>query len=191
MASGDIASIKVSYVELVPVHPASVPPGAMFLDETNAGKVTIKDTGGGGGAVSDGGGTNYFESAMIAGAAIRSKRPVAKRSDGKVVEADTDDVAAMVEIGFSLAAAAGDGIGLSVLTHGPRLAGALDGLGFTSGEYVYMGETPGEYLDADDVAAFTGNNDVIRIVGVADCPVGTASGTATDLIAIQRTIVEP
>lgn len=187
-----LASIKVAYVELVPVHPSEVPAGAMFLDQTNEGKVAFKDSGGGGGAISEsGGGTNYFESAMIAGAAVRAKRPVAKRSDGKVVEADTDDVAGQSEIGFSLTAAAGDGAAVTVLTHGPRLAQALALMGFTSGEYVYMAETPGEYLKEADVASFTGNNDLIRIVGVADCPVGTASGTATDLIAIQRTVLDP
>ena len=49
-----------------------------------------------------------------------------------------------------------------------------------------MGENLGEYTN--NVATFTGDNDVYMKVGIADCPAGTASANATDLIVITQLI---
>jgi|GEM_PF-2937471 len=186
------ASIKVAYVELVPVNPTQVPAGAVFLDETNSDQVTIKNPGGGSPEpVSGSGGADYFRKACVAGGAIAAKVPVAKRSDGKVVAADTDDVTARNFVGYSLSAVAGDGDPLDILLAGPNLAGALTGLGFAPGDLVYMSETAGGYLKETDIAGMTGNDDVIRVIGIADCAAGVASATATDLVAITQTIAYP
>jgi hypothetical protein len=65
----------------------------------------------------------------------------------------------------------------------------LVGLGFAPGDEIFVGETTGGYVN--DIAPFTGNNDSIIKIGVADCAAGTASSVATDLILIPHVIARP
>jgi len=64
----------------------------------------------------------------------------------------------------------------------------LTGLGFTSGDIIYLSESGGYTNDGN---SFTGGDDTVTKVGVASAPAGIASGTATDLIAISEVLVTP
>lgn len=179
-----LASIKVQYVVMDPVAPSQVPPGCLFLDSTNGNQATIKNTGGSQEPVSSG--TNYFIKTMIAGAAIAAGKPLSKRPDGKVIEGDSDGMHSQNFIGFSQNSAAGDGSTVQVLLAGANLAGVLTGLGFMAADIIYLSETGGY---TNDPNSFTGNNDTVIKLGIADCAASSASSTAVDLIAITDVLV--
>lgn len=137
--------------------------------------------GGGGGA-----------KAMIAGEAIAAGKPVSKRaSDGKVVKADSDGSGTQNFIGISTTSAAGDGSAITVRLLGANVAGVLTGLGFVTGDEIFMDETAGAYTNGAGVDAFTGANDSILRLGMADCAAGSASTTAVDLIMFPEVITRP
>lgn len=144
---------------------------------------------GAGGGVSHiaAGGESYFLKKMIAGGAIASGRPVAKQSAGFIVEADSDDVNAMSFVGYAQEAAAGFGSEIMVMLAGANLAGAVVGLGFVPGEDIYLSENGGYTNNAN---SFTGNNDMLMRVGIADCAANEASATAVDLIAFPAKLLD-
>lgn len=180
------AAIQVPYVFLTPTNGAQVPNGALYLDQGNGDAPTFKTTGGSSEPVSAG--TNFFLKQMIAGAAIAVGKPLAKRPDGKVVEGDSDGVNSQIFIGISQGSASGDGDPIQVLLAGANLPGVLTGLGMTSGDIVYLSQDSGY---TNDGGSFTGGDDTITKVGIADCGAGIASATATDLIAITEVLITP
>lgn len=183
-----IAAFKCQYVVLDPVAPGSVPVGALFLDSTNGNAATVKTTGGGLEPTGSGA-TNLFVKQMVAGGAIAVNKPLSKRPDGKVVQGDADGVNTKNQCGFSQSAASADGDLINVLCNGPNIVGALTGLGFASGDTIYMSQTGGY---TNDGTSFTNNDDRIIKLGIADCAAGVASATATDLIAFtQVDLYEP
>lgn len=182
------ASFKAKVVILEPIDPSQAPNGSVFLDSTNSDALTTKTTGGSTSIIGAASGDTLFKKDMVAGAAFAAKVPLSKRADGKVVAADSDSGTGQALIGYSLASSAGDGSIVQVLTVGANIAGALTGLGYTSGEEVYLSETGGY---TNDPNSFTGNNDSIIKVGIADCAAGIASGTATDLIVFAEVITRP
>lgn len=182
-----LAAVKANYVVLVPVDGSQVPNGCLYLDQNNGDAATIKGTGGGNSPVTSSS-SDFFTKQMIAGGAIAANRPISKRSDGKVIDADSDGVDAQNFIGYSLQSAAGDGSPLNTLLAGPNLAGALVGLGFMTGEVIYLSESGGY---TNDINSFTGANDTIVRVGVADCAASVASGTAVDLIGFTNVLISP
>lgn len=183
-----IASIKAQYVVLVPVAESSVPAGSVFLDSSNSNQMTFKgtnsvsepvDTGGGGG-------TNYFIKSMVASGPIAVRRPLNKLSNGKVSDADASDLDNAQNIcGYSLNPSASDGDLISVLCVGPNLADALLGLNFTTGDEIYLSDTGGYTNDTSNLSA--GMDSIIKL-GIADCPSGTASSIATDLIGFSDVV---
>jgi len=131
---------------------------------------------------------NFIVKSMQAFDAIRAGRAVSKRPDGKIMEADSDNVNGQQPVGISLAPIAIDETG-NILLFGPNATGILAGLGFAPGDEIYIGETTGGYVN--DITPFEGNNDSIIRIGIADCTAGAASASATDLILISTIIARP
>jgi hypothetical protein len=173
------SAIKVAYLVLAPSTPASVPNGSLFLDSTNGNVLTQKDFSGGVFPIAAGA-SNPFIRSMVAGEAFSTNKPLSIRPDGKVVLSDSDQTNRTQLIGHSLATSLGDGSVVNVLCISATLVGALNGLGFTSGQNIYMGEATGTYTN--DVNTFSGSNDTYIKVGIALPPGGSASAAATDLL---------
>jgi hypothetical protein len=179
---------KAKSVVLEPTTAASVPNGALYLDTNNANALTVKSTSGVSsviGAVPSA--SNIFIKQMVAGMALSALQPVAKRNDGKIVAADSDAPTGQIFIGWVMAPTLMDGDLVNVLTVGANIVGAIIGGGFTSGDEIYLSETGG-YTSSD---TFTGGDDALIRVGIADCAAGIASGTAEDLIAFAEVVSRP
>lgn len=185
--SGEMASIRVQFVQLSPVNPAQVPAGALFLDNTNSDIATIKSVSNIVAPVETGDPAgSLFIKKMMASAAFSANRPLGKLTNGKVVDADSDGVPGADNFcGYSLQAATADGDLIDVLCPGPNLAGALTGLGFSTGQEIYLSQDSGY---TNDPGTLVGNNDSIIKLGIADCAASTATGTAVDLIAFSSII---
>lgn len=123
---------------------------------------------------------------MVAGEAFDAGVPLSKRPDGRVVQADSDGTDRQNFCGTAKEASLGVDDEVKVTLIGPNVAGALSSYSFTPGEEIFMGESPGVYVNT--VAAFSGENDSIFRLGIADCSEGVASGTATDLILFPEVI---
>jgi hypothetical protein len=159
----------------------------VFIDSTNANAASIKDTGG---VVFplNAGSTNIFIKQMQADGAIAINRPVSKLANGRVIAADSDLASGQDYCGFALQAAAAPGDLINVLCVGAVLANAVFGLGYAPGDEIYLAETGGF---TNDPNSFTGGDDSIIKVGIADCAAGVASGVAVDLIVFSEVIARP
>jgi hypothetical protein len=76
-----------------------------------------------------------------------------------------------------------------VLLNSANAPGALTGLGFTSGENVFLSKTPGALTN--NAGDFDPNTDTIMRVGVADCASNTTGSAATDLIMTVEVYSSP
>lgn len=180
--TGIAAITEVSATKLLPDEPSF---SQQLLDEplvagirSQMNRTLVEGISGGGGS------SNVKQ--MVAGAALSSGKPISKRPDGKIIQTDSDGADARNYVGFSLQSAAADGDLVNVQLVGANIAGALTGLGFASGSQIFLDEVSGGLTD--DPGTFTGANDVILKVGIADCAAGTASGTATDLIMFSEEV---
>jgi hypothetical protein len=120
---------------------------------------------------------------MISGhpAEIPALTPISKYSDGKIYPTDSDSITGKAYIGITLEAIPIGGSGKVLLT-GHNIPNCLSGLGFISGDDIFIGETPGSFTN--DPSTFSGLDDDLIRVGIADCAESTASGIATDLIML-------
>jgi hypothetical protein len=140
-------------------------------------------------AAGGGGGAASIEKTMEngAGSTIPAYTPVSKKIDGTIVHADSDATDGQRFIGITgeeiLSGATG-----TVKLVGQNLAGAISGLGYSVGDDVYLSESGGY---TNDPNSFTGDNDSIIRVGIADCSEGSASSTATDLIMFSEVLIRP
>ena len=185
--SGEVG-FKMNFVVLQPTNPSAVPNGSVFIDSTNADTASVKGTGGIVDPIGVTGGTSLFIKQMQAASAITLNHPVSKKPNGKIEEADSDAPEGQNIIGFALSAAAADGDLINVLCVGANITNGIFGLGFTPGDEIFLGESGGY---TDDVTTFTGNDDSIIKVGIADCATGAASATATDLIIFPEVVARP
>lgn len=119
-------------------------------------------------------------------AAIPANTPVSKLANGKIVPADSDLPVAKKFIGITKAIIYPNRTG-PVFLVGPNLVGVLSAYSFAPGDEVYLSETGGGYTN--DPNSFTGNNDEIIKVGIADCAAGNATATAPDLILFTEVVV--
>lgn len=180
--------VKVDFIQLTPVNPASVPNGCVFLDASNGNVATVKSTGGTSDPVGNTSSDNLFIKQMQIDGPIEVNKPVSKKANGRIVQGDSDSADGQMIVGMSLEAGLNAGDFINVFCIGANLAGALAGLGMTPGQEVFLSETGGYTTDAN---SFTGNNDTIMKVGIADCAAGAASGTAVDLISFPEIVTRP
>lgn len=184
-----IAGIKSQYVLLSPSDPVGMPPNSIYVDNTQGNSMIVKGSSGGTTVISGGESVGYFVKEMVIGGAVSKHQTVAKRSDGKVVPADADDVTAQAFIGYAQNDGAADGDHINVLLIGPNVEGAVSGLGFAPGDVVYLAQNAGGYIN--NVNNLTDNNDILLKVGIADCGPAVASATAVDLISFVEKILDP
>lgn len=183
-----VAAIKSGYVLLEPVDPSSVPNNSIYVDSTHGNQMYLKNNSGVSMPVV-GGESGYFIKSMVAGSAITQHQLVAKRSDGYLVPADSDNPVARSFVGYAQGSASGVDDIINVLLIGPNVAGAVSGLGFTPGDVVWMSQNAGGYIN--DIDQLTDDDDIIIKVGIADCIAGVASSTAVDLISFVEKEVDP
>ncbi len=180
------AALRSLYLVLDPVDPSLVPNGTIFIDSSNGNLLSQKSAVGVVSVLASASGSNPFLRQMVAGEAFAANKPLAIRPDGKVVLADSDGTNRTVFIGHSMQTSLGDGSVVSVLCVTATLGGAISGMGFTSGQNIYMGETAGTYTN--NVSSFSGANDTYVKVGIALPPPGVASAAATDLLIFTELI---
>ena len=186
---GTKAKFKVSGLEFESEASNTINNLAIFADiadniikqKTSGGATDSIGAGGGGGI-------DRFLKQMTAGEAIAAGRPFSIRSDGKVLDAGSDKVDGQQVIGITSTVATADGDLINVILVGPNLAGVLTGLGFQSGEEIFLNEGGGY---TNDTTGFTGNNDSIIKLGVATGPAGAPEAIATDLVAFPEIILRP
>lgn len=183
--AGELAAFKTTNVQFVPVAVSIVPAGSLFMDETSGDSLTSKTTGGTPQVIGYVQQMNVKQA--ILGGTVLDKRPIARRADGKIIAAGSDSVGAQAFIGYSMASG-GDNDEISILLVGVNIEGAVTGLGFAPGDDVYLAEGGGY---TNDPNSFSGGNDSIIKVGIADCAAGVASATATDLITFTDVLTRP
>lgn len=183
-----IAAFKAKYVVLEPVLPASVPNGAYFLDSTNSNAPTIKSSTGVVGVVnSTASNTNPFIKTMESSynGVILPNTPIAKLADGSIYPAESDVAENADTIGVTIDTFSGIGEQGTVFLLGPSVANAIEGLGFTPGDVLYLSPTTGYTNDPTDLDPSI--NSIIKL-GVADCSAGAKSATAKDIILFPEVI---
>lgn len=184
------AKLRTDAVVLNPVAPAAVPENnALFVNSANANIFTNKDNSGTTVEVVSAE-ASALKKQMQSGFAgvIPALTPIAKLPSGKIVPADTDEVSSQTFVGITLESfAALNSLGIVQLV-GPNVPAVLTSLGFAPGDEIFLGETGG-YTNNPD--SFTGNNDSIIRIGIADCTAGAASVTADDLILFTEVIARP
>ena len=121
--------------------------------------------------------------------ACSAYQPLAKKSDGKGYKSESDGSGVQNVHAISLQSSIGEGDIIDVALVSYNLVGVLAGLGFAPGDKVFIGETPGSFVN--DISGFSGNNDSILWAGWADCAEGIASAQATDLIYDFEVIGRP
>jgi hypothetical protein len=118
---------------------------------------------------------------------ILAGTPVSKSSNGSIVPAASDTAQGQRFIGITLDPILPTHSGRVHLV-GNNIPNILSAYGFSTGDEVFIDEYNGY---TNDVRTFSGNNDSIIKVGVADCPEGSASSVATDLIMFVEVISRP
>jgi hypothetical protein len=169
-----------------PQDPANVPNGAIFMDASNTDAFTTKTTGGDEQQVS--GTTQDILTKVkknMTGTTIPINTSIALFSDGTIKIADADEVGTRIVIGVTLEAIAHEAFG-RILLIGPNAADVLIGSGFAPGDTIYMGKTPGTFINS--VSSFNLDTDTVVKVGYADCSGGIASPEATDLIMFSEVL---
>lgn len=118
---------------------------------------------------------------------ILAGTPVSKSSTGSIVPSASDTLQGQRFIGITLDPIS---VGQQGRVHlvGSSIPNILSAYGFATGDEVFIDEYNGY---TNDVSVFTGKNDSIIKVGVADCPEGSASAVATDLIMFVEVISRP
>jgi len=136
---------------------------------------------------SGGGGSLTKSMQNKSGATIDAGKPVSKKADGSIVPADSDSADGQTFVGITVDSIADDATG-DVYLVGQNIPGALTGLGFTPGQDIFISESTGFTNNPD---SFSGGDDTITRVGIADCAAGAASDTVTDLIIFAEIQVTP
>jgi hypothetical protein len=180
------AKVRTDAVIFNPSAVSEMPNNSLFVDQSTGILKTKSSTG----IVTDlTGSANIFAKEMQSAAAIRVGKPVSKRSDGRIEEAESDSIHGQMPIGFATVAFSGPNQIGTVFLVGPNLSGLVTGMGFAPGEEIYIGETSGGLTNS--IANFSGNDDSYIRLGIADCTAGIASSTANDLILSMQIIARP
>jgi hypothetical protein len=182
--------IRTTAVILEPTTPGSTPAGSIFNDSTNGNAFTNKTTGGSVDQVGATSSADYLVKYKRNGAVatIPAYKRVALKTDGTIVLADSDNPTAMLDTGMSLDAIDPSTFG-RVLLNGANAPGALTGLGFATGDHIFLSKTPGALTNS--ASGFDPDTDTIMRVGIADCASNVASAVATDLIMTVEVYSSP
>jgi len=174
------AKIQTGAVLFVPVNPAGLPAGAMCLDQAAQEAPSFVGTTGPAAPTNQ----CFKLKQNNTGVQISKGKPVSLTADGSVVQSDSDTVGKKNWAGVAMEDIAASATG-TVLLVGPNIAGALTGSGFAPGDMVFISEASGY---TNTLASFTGSDDDIIQVGIADCAAGAASATVADLIMVRNII---
>lgn len=184
MATGDKAKIKVTALVLVPTTEEDAPNNSIFVDQST-GQVKTKSNGNGSTSISQ-----ILTKLKKNGHSgqIGIGVPVSLLPSGLFVPTDSDLAQGQKFIGITLDISEPNEFS-NIHLVGSNVINALNGLGFTPGEDIYMSETAGQYTN--DFNSFTNNDDKIIRLGVADCANNEASSTAKDLVLFPEVILLP
>ena len=180
-------SLKGLFLVLEPTVSTNVPNGSVFINAANGNTLSSRDNNGNVFPLVPTTAENMFLKQMQVVGPIAINVPVSKRPDGKIEAGDSDSEFGQRICGYSLQAATMADELITVLCIGANIPNALAGLGYGPGQDVFLSEDGG-YTNTDN---FTGSNDSIIKVGMADCAAGAANTTATDLIAITEVLLRP
>ncbi len=183
------AKIRASAIILTPIVDGDAPNNSIFSDAGNSGAFTNKTPAGTVTAVGAVSSADAFGKLAknASGTTIAAKKAVSKKADGSIVVSDSDSVDGQKPYAITAAAILDDAFGQLYL-FGRNVPGALTGLGFVAGDSIYISQTAGF---TNDPGSFTGNDDTITFIGIADCADNTMSATATDLVMIRQELTSP
>jgi hypothetical protein len=184
------ARIRSSALILEPTTEGDVPPGAVFIDSANSYALSTKTIGGTKVQISAATSADILVKMKYnsTGAAIAAYQQIALKEDGSICLSDSDNPEALIDIGITLDLIDNGSFG-RVLLNGPNVMNALTGLGFLTGDTVYLSKTPGALTN--DSLGFDPETDMIMKVGIADCPSNEIGTAATDLIMVTEVISTP
>lgn len=183
--------IKCKAIEFVPQTDANAPESAMYMDSNSnlktkgTGETPPTNTIGQQATV------NYtFVRTGLNGdsSTIARGTPISKMTNGAIIKAQSDGANRQRFCGISMEDILPGQFG-SYITPGPCITNAILGLGFAPGDEVFVHQVLGEYTN--NPMNFTGNNDSIIRVGIADCSSGEASAQAKDLIVFSDVVMRP
>jgi len=184
------ARIRGSALSLDPQTPGSVPAGSVYFDSSNANALSQKDTNNTPVPLASASSSDRMVKVMqnLSGATIPAGKPVSKKANGSIAQADADGpTGTQTYCGITLAAINHNSTG-QILLVGPNVAGVINGLNYAPGQTVFLSETGGY---ANSTAGFVGNSDSIIQIGIADCPGGNATSVATDIIMFPDVVIRP
>ena len=179
------ARVRGTSLVLPSTYPAANPLGSIYVDGTNLNALTFRTLSGVDLPIFSGTLTTaevlHKRKLNSTLATIAVDKTVAVKTDGTICLADSDDPAAVNVIGITKEAILAGEYGLVQLV-GPSAPNVVDGLGFNTGDIIYLGDTPGSLTN--NIGSIVG---VVRVVGIADCPDSDATGVATDLVIVNGT----
>jgi len=164
-------------------YPAANPLGSLYVDGTNLNELTFRTLAGAdlpifGGAPTSSEVLNKHKLNSTLSTILVDKT-IAVKTDGTICLADSDDPLATNVIGVTKEAILSGEYGTIQLI-GPSAPNVIDGMGFATGELIYLGNTPGSLTN--DLGSVVG---AVKVVGIADCASDDASAIATDLIMVN------
>jgi hypothetical protein len=174
------AKVRGNSLVLPTTYPGANPLGSLYVDGTNLNALTFRTMAGEDWPIFSG----HLTTAEVLHkrklnstlSAIPVDKTVAVKLDGSICLADSDDPDAVNVIGVTKELIPAGSYGLVQLI-GPSAPNVLDGLGFSTGDIIYLGDTPGALTNS--LGAIVG---AVKVVGIADCPTDDATSVATDLI---------
>ena len=174
------AKMKGAALVLPTTYPAANPLGAIYTDNTNSNALTFRDYANVdtpiiGGALTS---SEIFTKRKKngTGSLIPVNTTIALKTDGTLCPAESDVPTATNAIGVTLEPIASGAYG-AIRLIGSSAPNVVSGMGFSTGDTVYLGSTAGGLTN--DLGSVVGT---VRIVGIADCATDIQSSIATDLI---------
>jgi hypothetical protein len=173
-----------------PANPGDVPANSLFFDAASSGILSQKNASNLSNQIAQATSNDLMIKVMqnLSGVTIPAGKPISKAADGSILASDSDgSTASQTYCGITLDSINNGSTG-RVLLVGPNVPNVITGLNYTPGQDIFLSESGGY---TNNAGSFTGNNDSIIKVGIADCAAGNASSTATDLIMFPDVLVKP
>jgi len=174
------AKMKGAALVLPTSYPAANPLGSIYTDDTNSNALTFRDYANVdipiiGGTLTS---SEIFTKRKLngTGSLIPTNTTVALKTDGTICLAESDVASATNAIGVTLEPIAPSAYG-AIRLIGSSAPNVVSGMGFSTGDTVYLGSTAGGLTN--NLGSVVGT---VRVVGIADCATDIQSSVATDLI---------